>query len=263
MLNSPKMADTRFDTLRVMFTGGEMVPFERALDFERRTGAAVLQFYGSNETGAFSCTGLDDPQALRLTTAGRLIGRMDVRLFDETGKDVTASGTGQPGGRGPLLSRGYYNDEAANAKLFNGDGYMLMEDMVSIDADGYLRVAGRTGDFVIRGGKNISCTAVEQAAAAHPAVAMAAAIGVPDAVLGERVMLFVVTRDGAPLTLEELKSFLEGQQVSREIFPEYLEVCDELPRSSGDKIAKSVLRERGRALVASLGTAHRGAGPCS
>lgn len=249
MLNSPGMRDADFSSLRVMFTGGEMVPYERALDFERRTGAAVLQFYGSNETGGFSRTGLSDPQEKRLTTSGRTIGCMNIRLFDDAGNDITASGTGQPGGKGPLLSAGYFNDPEANARLFTRDGYMLMEDIVSIDAEGYLRVAGRKGDFVIRGGKNISCAAVEQAAATHPSIALAAAVGVPDPVLGERVMLFAVLHAGAALDLPALTGFLAQQGVSREIFPEYLEICSELPRSAGDKIAKGELRARARAVM--------------
>lgn len=249
MLDSPRLQQTCFQNLRVLFTGGESVPYNRARDFEQLTGAAVLQFYGSNETGAFSCTTLQDTQNLRLTTAGRVLEGMEVRLFDDAGNDVTASGKGQPGGLGPLLSRGYYNDAAANATLYHRDGFMLMEDIVSIDAEGYLRVIGRKGDFAIRGGKNISCTAVEEAASAHPDIALAAAVAVPDTVLGERVMLFVVTRSGAAMSLAELVSFLEEERVSREIFPEYLQLCDDLPRSSGDKIAKGVLRERARSLV--------------
>ncbi len=250
MLERPEFSTTNFSSLRVLFTGGEMVPYPRAKRFEEETGAAVLQFYGSNETGAFSRTTLDDSVDHRLTTAGRLIERMDVRLFDDDGADVTASGRGRPGGRGPILSRGYYNDAAANAQLYTADGYMLMEDIVTIDGDGYLTVVGRKGDFVIRGGKNISCAAVEEAAAGHPAVALAAAIGAPDPVFGERVMLFITTRDGAALALADLTAHMAARQVSRELFPEYLVVRPELPRSSGDKIAKQVLREEAKRLVA-------------
>lgn len=252
LLNDPAIGSTDFSSLRALFTGGEMVPYARALDFERRTGAAVLQFYGSNETGAFSKTTLRDPPEKRLTTSGRLLPSMDVRLFDDAGRDVTASGRGQPGGRGPLLSRGYYNDAIANAKLYGPDGFMMMEDIVEIDADGYLRVAGRKGDFIIRGGKNISCAAVEQACAAHPRIALAAAVAAPDAVFGERTALFVTTHDGGALELAELTAFLASNDVSRELFPEYLLVRDELPRSSGAKIAKHVLREEAKRHVARL-----------
>ena len=185
MLNSPALADANLTSLRVLYTGGEAVPYDRAAEFEQRTGASVLQFYGSNETGALSCTTLDDSRDARLRSAGRTIQSMDVRLFDADGRDVTETGRGQPGCRGPLTSRGYYNDEPANQELYAGnpaDGnhrWMLTGDIATIDSNGYLQVIGRTADIIIRGGKNISGSAVEQAVATHPAVALAAAIAMP------------------------------------------------------------------------------------
>ena len=89
------------ESLRVLFTGGEAVPYERAAAFEERTGAAVLQFYGSNETGAVSGTTLEDSREKRLRTAGRPIPAMNVRLFDEAGNDVTETGQGRPGCKKP------------------------------------------------------------------------------------------------------------------------------------------------------------------
>jgi acyl-CoA synthetase len=219
-------------SLRVMFTGGEAVPYERARQFEERTGAAVLQFFGSNETGALSRTTLADTQERRLTTAGRVIPEMAVRLFD-----------GQPGCRGPATGLGYWRDDAANAKLFTADGWMLTGDIAEIDDDGYLRVVGRASDFIIRGGKNISAAAVEDHVGAHPAVAMVAAVGVPDPVFGERVAAFVTLHAGRALDLPELCFFLEAGGVTREWWPEQLVIVDELPRSSGGKVAKGQLRE--------------------
>jgi acyl-CoA synthetase len=252
MLNNPAMQSADLSSLRAMFTGGERVPYQRAVDFENRSGAAVLQFYGSNETGAFTNTTLRDSQEKRLSTAGRILQSMDVRLIDDQGIDVTASGFGRPAGKGPLLSRGYYNDDVANKSLYTDDGYMLMEDLVSIDREGYVQVAGRKGDFIIRGGKNISCAAVELAVSAHPNIAMAAAVAAPDEVFGERVMLFVVTRDGKKISLVSLAEDLANREVSRELTPEYLLICDELPQSSGGKIAKGELRKRAEDHVRSL-----------
>jgi len=249
MLNSPALAGADLDSLRVLYTGGEAVPYDRAAEFERRTGASVLQFYGSNETGALSCTTLDDSRDARLRTAGRTIDSMDVRLFDEDGRDVTATGRGQPACRGPLTSRGYYDDDAANAKLYVGhptDGgprWMLTGDIATIDSEGYLCVIGRSADIIIRGGKNISSAVVEQAVATHPAVALAAAVAMPDPVFGERVCVYVELIDGASLTLDELLSHLRSREVSVETLPERLVVLDELPRSSGGKVAKQQLRE--------------------
>ena len=168
---------------------------------------------------------------------------MNVRLLDDAGRDVTAGGRGRAACKGPLLSRGYFDDPAANAALATHDGWMLTGDVASLDADGVLRVVGRSGDFIIRGGKNISGPAVEEAVAGHPAVALAAAVAMPDPTFGERVCAYAVLRAGQRLTLDELTQHLRERGVSPETWPERLVILDELPRSSGGKIHKARLRE--------------------
>ncbi|HET9874134.1 MAG TPA: class I adenylate-forming enzyme family protein [Mycobacterium sp.] len=244
LLNSPAAAAADLSSLRVMFTGGEAVPYLSAAEFERRTGATVLQFYGSNETGALSNTTLDDPQDRRLRTAGRVIDAMRVRLFDEDGTDVTGSGgPGIPACRGPLTCGGYFDDDEANAQLYTPDGWMLMGDVAEIDPQGYLTVVGRTSDIIIRGGKNISASRVEEEIDAHPDVGLCAVVAVPDQIFGERVCAVVTLRDGAYLDLDGLVAFLRRRGTSVEMLPEYLLVVDKLPRSSGGKLAKQQIRE--------------------
>jgi len=247
VLNREELRSTDLSALRVMFTGGEAVPFERAAEFERTIGAKVLQFYGSNETGALSRTTVADSRDRRLRTAGQVIDEMEVRVFDEDGVEQTGDErTGIPACRGPATAIGYYADDAANAALFTPDGWMLMGDVVTIDAAGYLRVVGRTSDIVIRGGKNISAPAVEAELAAHPQIALVAVVAMPDPVFGERVCAYVVPRQGGEgsgsLDLAGVCAFLEDRGVTREWFPEHLVVVDDLPRSSGAKIAKAELR---------------------
>jgi len=243
MLNSPELAVRDVSSLRCLFTGGEAVPYERAAEFEERTGACVLQFYGSNETGALSRTTPSDPREKRLRTAGRPIPSMQLRLYDEAGNDVTASGRGQPACKGPVTSQGYYEDEAANQKLYTRDGWMLTGDIGELDADGYLRIVGRVADFIIRGGKNISGALVEELVASHPAVALCAAVAMPDPVFGERVCAYVELVPGASLDLAGLRAHLDARGVSREYWPERLELSGSLPRASGGKLAKGALRQ--------------------
>ncbi|MCU0272237.1 MAG: acyl--CoA ligase [Acidimicrobiales bacterium] len=244
MLNEPSLADHDVSSLRVMFTGGEAIPYERAAEFEERTGCTVLNFYGSNETGMLSGTRLSDPRELRLRTAGRVLEEMHVRLYVPDTRDRVPGdrGEGQPACRGPALSLGYFDDEAANAALHTDDGWMLMGDVVTIDDEGWLRVVGRTSDFIIRGGKNISAPAVEDEIASHPAVAMVAVVPAPDPVFGERVAAYVELHDGAVLDLPTLRDHLAARGVSKEWWPERLAVLDALPRASGGKIAKGDLR---------------------
>ena len=241
MLNHPRFESADLSSLRVMFTGGESIPYQRALEFEERTGCRVLQFFGSNETGLLSGTDLDDDADHRLRTAGRIVPEMQVRLYDGD-LDVTASGRGQPACRGPATCVGYLDDPAANAELFTPDGWMRMGDICTLDADGYLSVVGRTSDIIIRGGKNISAAQVEDEVATHDAVVLAAAIAVPDEIFGERVCAVVELHAGRTLTFDELCTHLDQRGTATEIRPEHLLVLDELPRSVGGKVSKGELR---------------------
>ena len=280
MLNSPDLARYDLSSLRVLFTGGEAIPPQRAQEFERQTGTVLLNFYGSNETGVLTGTRIDDSQQVRLSTGGRPVPEMNVRLLHpetgavlmghsetEYGTDVAerrdeldtqkpddhAAKTspaenregilqGVPACRGPATTLGYYDDDAANAELFTEDGWMLMGDIVRF-TDGCLQVVGRTSDFIIRGGKNISAPAVEAEVMTHPSVRLAAAVAAPDEVFGERVAVYAELREGAALDLESLTEHLTNRGVSKEWFPEFLIVVDTIPRSSGAKMAKGELRE--------------------
>jgi acyl-CoA synthetase len=242
LLNSPALAHTDLSALRVLFTGGETVPYQRAAEFEERTGTKVLQFYGSNETGAASYTTIRDDRPHRLSTAGKVIAEMQVRLMDASTGGRATRGRGQPACRGPATCEGYWNDPEGNAALYTDDGWMLMGDLTEIDEDGYLSVVGRTSDIIIRGGKNISAPAVEAEVATHPGVAMAAAVAMPDPVFGERVCLYAQPRPGHYITLDDIVEHLDGRGVSREWFPERLVMVEHLPMSSGGKIAKAELR---------------------
>ena len=251
ILANPNTRDYDLSSLRVVFTGGEPLPYVLAARFEELTGVTILQFYGSNETGMLSATTIADPLHRRLRTAGRIVAEMQVRLFDGD-RDVTATGHGQPACRGPALSLGYLGG-TDHDKLFTKDGWMRMGDICELDADGYLTLTGRTSDFILRGGKNISAVQVEETVATHPAVAVAAAVAMPDPLFGERVCVFVELKQGAVLDLLALVEHLLQLGVSKELLPERLEVLDELPRSSGGKIAKGLLREQIRStLEASL-----------
>jgi len=251
-LNSDSIERHNLASLAVLFTGGESVPYSKALEFEKRVGTKVLQFYGSNETGAISYTRYRDTQELRLKTAGNVIQSMDVSLLVDSSSDQRSrTGVGQPICRGPLMSYGYYNNDEGNSKLFTHDGYMTMEDKVEIDEIGYVKVIGRLGDFIIRGGKNISAAAVESYALRHPKIRLAAALPVPDVVYGERVGLAVVFESGVKLDLGDLVSFLLDEGVSKSYFPEKLYVITEMPMASGGKISKSRLCEQ---LFSGIGT---------
>lgn len=241
LLNDPAFAERDLSSLRVLFTGGERVPYARAVEFEQRTGCAVLQFYGSNEAGPISVTRIADEVTARLSTAGRPVEGMAVRFFAPDGSPVEG-GPGQVAANGPGCTPGYYRDDAANEILFRPDGWLLTGDLGQVDGDGYLSVTGRTADFIIRGGHNISALLVEETVGAHPRVAQVAVVGFPDEVLGERVCAFVLTRDGEDLALDELRAYLATAGVSKLNWPERLVSLPTIPMGPGGKADKAKLR---------------------
>jgi acyl-CoA synthetase (AMP-forming)/AMP-acid ligase II len=237
----------------VLYTGGEPVPYRDALEFEQRTGAKVLQFYGSNESGAVSRTTVEDDVETRLRTCGRLLESMNVRILDESGADCTGPiRRGHPAVRGPLVSAGYWDDPAANAELYAADGWMLLGDIVEVDAAGRVRVVGRTADFVIRGGKNISIVEIEELVRGHADVTDVAVVGVPDPVFGERVCAVVVLAADSRLDAESLAAWLKSGGVSAEYLPEYVVAVDRLEVGPGGKTDRRAARE---AAVDALGLA--------
>jgi acyl-CoA synthetase len=245
MLEVRDFAKYDLSSWRVLYTGGQDVPFEKVRELESKTGCTVLQFYGSIETGGISRTVLGETLEQRSRTVGRPIPEMQVKLFDpESGEEVTSKGqAGEVGCKGPTMGSGYYRDPEANAKLYNRAGWMLTCDIGSLGEDGYLRLVGRVKDIIIRGGQNISAAEVEDAIFGHPKVADVAVVAMPDPVFGEKSCAYVVAKAAQQVSLAELTTFLVERGMAKYKLPERLELIEELPLSPGGKVQKNLLRD--------------------
>ena len=145
--------------------------------------------------------------------------------------------------RGPELFVGY-TDDALNELSFLAGGWFQTGDVGVLDADGFLRITDRKKDIIIRGGENISSKEVEDILARHPAVVEAAAVGMPDERLGERVCAYVIVRAGTEFELTDAADHFTAEGVARQKTPERLIAVDELPRTSMGKVRKVELRRR-------------------
>ena len=213
---------------------------------ERFSGALVHRSYGMTECPMFTSGAPGDPEEKRFGTDGRPVPGCAARLVDEAGRPVGAGVEGELQVYGPQLCVGYL-DAALNA-AFTPDGFLRTGDLAVMDGEGFIRITGRRKDIIIRKGENLSAKGIEDDLAAHPKVADVAVIGVPDAQSGERVCACVVLRPGAnPLTLAEVRAFMEARGVMRQKVPEQLEVLPELPRNATGKVRKDALRARFRA----------------
>jgi salicylate---CoA ligase len=235
-------------TLRVLQVGGARLADELARRVRPVLGATLQQVFGMAE-GLLNYTRLDDPEEIICTTQGRPLSPDDeVRLVDELDEDVP---DGEPGSlltRGPYTPRGYYRAPEQNARAFTADGWYRSGDICRRTPEGNLVVEGRDKDMINRGGEKISAEEVENLVYQLPAVSQVAAVAMPDAVLGERVCVYVVPRPGGSVTLDEVRDAMDAAGVARFKLPEHLELVDELPTTKVGKIDKKELRARVAAL---------------
>jgi 2,3-dihydroxybenzoate-AMP ligase len=235
-------AAARLASLRVLQVGGARLADELARRIEPVLGCRLQQVFGMAE-GLLNYTRLDDPAEVITTTQGRPLSPADeVRIVDESDKDVPR---GEPGAlltRGPYTPRGYYRAPEHNARSFTGDGWYRSGDICRMTPAGNLIVEGRDKDMINRGGEKISAEEVENLVYRLPGVSQVAAVAMPDAVLGERVCLYVVPAPGAALTLQEIRASMAGAGIAGFKLPEHLVLVTELPVTKVGKIDKKALR---------------------
>jgi acyl-CoA synthetase len=196
--------------------------------------------YGMTETCSHQYTlPTDDPQLI-VETAGRACPGYEVQIFrmDDRDKEAEPGEIGEIGGRGASLMLGYFDDQEATEDAFNARGWFMTGDLGSLDANGYLRIAGRRKDVIIRGGHNIHPGRVEALAMRHAAVERAAAVAVPDARLGEKLCLVVMLRSGARIDPGDLLAHLDAAGLSKYDMPEYVLALDRMPLTPSGKIRK-------------------------
>lgn len=165
----------------------------------------------------------------------------ELRLVDPTTGAVAEEGEIQV--RGPGVMLGYHRDPEATAAAITADGWLRTGDIARRGEDGYLRIAGRTKEMVLRGGENLYPAEIEEAVRLHPAVADVAVFGIPDERLGEELACAVVPRPGAKLDGEELRAFLR-ERIARIKVPRFVQTVEALPLTASGKVQRFVLRER-------------------
>jgi 2,3-dihydroxybenzoate-AMP ligase len=234
----------RFDlsSLKVVQNGGaRLAPAlrQRLID---EFGCTPQEIYGTAE-GLINMTRLDDPLDLILHSSGRPVCDDDeIKVVDDEGREVPDGEPGELLTRGPYTIRGYYNAPEKNAESFTADGYYRMGDIVRKWGRN-IQAEGRRKDMINRGGEKISCDEVEDYIHRHPAVKSVCLVAMPDPVFGEKACAFVILRDGASLSLEELNAFLRGLQIASYKLPERLEIVTQFPLSPVGKILKRQLRD--------------------
>ena len=208
-------------------------------------GLAVSSAWGMTECGAVTVTEPARTAEKSGSTDGRPLPGIEVRVTGVDGQVLPVGDTGKLYVRGCSLFAGYLKRPHLNAT--DAEGWFDTGDLAFIDAEGYVRINGRSKDLIIRGGENIPVMEIENLLYKHPAVATVAIVGYPDARLGERACAFVAVKPGHSFSLDEMSRYLSEHQVTRQYHPERLELMDDLPKTPSGKLQKFKLRDVARA----------------
>jgi acyl-CoA synthetase (AMP-forming)/AMP-acid ligase II len=233
LLDHPDFTEEHLKLMPFAGLGGSTVPVavtQRVTDL----GIRVFRSYGSTEHPSITGCTLDDPEDKRLTTDGRALPGVEVRL-DPDGEIIS---------RGPDCCLGY-TDPELTASVFDDDGWYRTGDVGVLDDDGYLTITDRVSDVIIRGGENISAQEVEELMLGVDGIAEVSVVGAPDQRLGERAAAVLSVRPGetAP-SLDDVRAHLQAAGLARQKWPESLHVVDAFPRTPSGKVQKFRLRQQ-------------------
>ncbi|MGC3999903.1 MAG: AMP-binding protein [Anaeromyxobacter sp.] len=242
LLDAPGFAQADLSRLRFLTSGGAPMP-QPLREAWRRAHPAVpfKQGFGMTEfgPGVFSMEPADAER--KAGTVGRPNQFVEARVVDEAGAECPPDAVGELLLRGPALCGGYFGDPAATAEAIDAQGWLHTGDLARRDAEGFFTIAGRCKDMFISGGENVYPLEVEAALQLHPAVTLAAVVGVPDPRWGEVGHAFVTLRPGAQAAPEALLEHLR-QRLARYKVPKLVSVLPALPLSAAGKILKTELR---------------------
>ncbi|MFJ9739198.1 (2,3-dihydroxybenzoyl)adenylate synthase [Streptomyces sp. NPDC101166] len=239
-LDDAEWTEADLSSLRLVQVGGARMTREFTERIQPALGARLQQVFGMAE-GLLTFSRPDDPAESVLTTQGRAISDADeIRIVGEGGDELPAGEVGELLTRGPYTLRGYYRVPEYNRRAFTDDGFYRTGDLARLTPDGDLVIEGRIKEMIIRGGDKVSAGEVEDLLLAHPAVAAAAVVGVPDEFLGERICAYLVA-DGAEPSLADLKRSVHARGVADYKLPDAVRYLRELPLTPLGKVDKKAL----------------------
>lgn len=245
-LEHPEFARFDLSHLRTGIMAGSPCPIEVMKSVVDRMGMSEVTIaYGQTESSpVVTMTRTDDPLELRVTTVGRSLPEVEVKIIDpETGADSPSGEQGEIVVRGFVVMKGYYKMPEATAQAVDENGWLHTGDLGTRDEAGYFKITGRIKDMVIRGGENIYPREIEEFLYTHPKVSDVQVVGVPSRKYGEEVCAFVRLKDGEESSSEEILEYFNGR-LARYKTPRYVSFVDEFPVTASGKIQKYKLRER-------------------
>jgi acyl-CoA synthetase (AMP-forming)/AMP-acid ligase II len=242
LLDLPQFERADLSALRIAGTGAATVPPDLVREMEARLGCPVVIGYTSTEAAITTGTVPGDSPDVIARTVGRARSNVEVQVVDDDGRPCPAGVIGRIRCRSGAVMRGYWHDPERTAEVLDADGWLTIGDVGSLDEHGYLTIVGRKSEMYIRGGYNVYPSEVERVLSGHAAVAQVAVVGVPDRVLGEIGVAFVVPAVGQRPSLDSLRAHTRAVLADYKA-PDRLEIVAELPMTAMGKVDKRALTQ--------------------
>jgi fatty-acyl-CoA synthase len=250
-LDHPEFARFDVSSLRTGVMAGAPCPIE----VMKRVVSALHMVqvtigYGMTETSPLSFQStMDDSLERRVSTVGRILPHVEVKIVDSDGRIVPVGTPGELVTRGYCVMRGYWNDPAKTGEAIDTAGWMHSGDLATLDAAGYCNIVGRIKDMVIRGGENVYPREIEEFLFRSPKIEDVQVFGVPDVKFGEEICAWIKLRHGMTATEDEIRGFCRGQIAYYKV-PRYIKFVDSFPMTVTGKIQKFVMRKQ---MISELG----------
>lgn len=244
--NSNQRESCNSERFRLFVCGGAPIPSALA---EKATAALEIKLmavWGMSECGVVTTTKLTDPPEKIFGSDGVVVPPCEVKIVDEHGQVVAQGEEGRLFEKSPSTFVGYL--KRPEAYDVDADDFFDTGDLARMDADGYIRITGRSKDIIIRGGENIPVVEVENLLYKHPGIIDCAVVAMPDERLGELGCCFVTLSEGVSFGFKDMINYLLENQLAKNYLPEHLEIIDEMPRTASGKIQKFQLREIAKSL---------------
>lgn len=234
------------ERFRLFVCGGAPIPSALAEKATEALSIKLMAVWGMSECGVVTTTKLTDPPEKIFGSDGVAVSACEVKIVDEQGRELAQGEEGRLFEKSPSTFIGYL--KRPEAYDVDEDDFFDTGDLARMDADGYIRITGRSKDIIIRGGENIPVVEVENILYRHPDIIDCAVVAMPDERLGELGCCFVTLHEGASFNFKNMIDYLLENQLAKNYLPEHLEIIAEMPRTASGKIQKFQLREMAKSL---------------
>ena len=253
-LHYPQFSSYDLSSLRTGIMAGSVCPIETMNEvMDKMNMKDIISVYGLTESSpGMTASRAEHTPLQRATTVGTEFPFVEVKVVNtETGEECKVGEAGEICCRGYNVMRGYYKNEEATRNVIDADGFLHSGDLAMKDEEGFYHITGRIKDMIIRGGENIYPREIENFIYRMPEVSMVEVVGVPDAHYGEIVVAFIILKEGAALTEEQVRDYCSLQMAKFKV-PKHVFFVADYPKTGSGKVQKYKLREIGKQMVDEL-----------